>query len=283
MQNQGVEIAVQSLSPDAWICAEGTVPRDYCRLSCLLRPPRALRVHLRDAAGLVDWKPDGVECPWAGRVFGEVLKQLYDGNRWRLNLPLSVSHVVPQIVRLVGEDMGRWQEGLCQYGLMRGLFHDFKVVEPNPDDPDDPYRTDYWWCPKRSLSSVLADIWSYPTSGYAAPRPDRGALEACMRSEGSAGVLDSLLSLCRFVFQWADDGEAMVVLSHQVTRDVVERAVQSPPVRRALRDLNERALLVEWRQKREELAGDVCIVYEKPRPGGSGVRRVHRAAGKPKS
>jgi len=283
MRNQGVEIAIQSLSPDAWISVEGTQPRDYCRLSCLPRPPRAFRVCLRDAAGLVDGKPDGVECPWVGRVFGEVLKQLYDGNRWRMNLPLSVSHVVFQIVRLVGEDMGRWQDGLYRYGSARRLSHGFKMLEPNPDDPDDPYRTDYWWCPKRSLSSVLADIWSYPTSGYAAPRPDRGALEACMRSEGSAGVLDSLLSLCRFVFQWADDGEAMVVLSHQVTRDVVERAVQSPPVRRALRDLNERALLVEWRQKREELAGDVCIVYEKPRPGGSGVRRVHRAAGKPKS
>jgi len=236
-------------------------------------------VHLRDAAGLVDWKPDGVECPWAGRVFGEVLKQLYDGHRWRLNLPLSVSHVMFQIVQLVGEDMGRWQEGLCRYGSAHRLSHGFEILTPNPDDPNDPYHTDYWWCPKRSLSSVLADTWSHPTSGYAAPWPDRGALEACMRSQGSAAVLDSLLSLCRFVFQWADDGEAMLVLSHQVTRDEVERAVQSPPVRRALRDLSERALLAEWVQKREELQGDVCIVYEKPRPGGSGVRRVHRATG----
>jgi hypothetical protein len=281
MAGQGIELAVELLPDDAWIHVEGTQPRDYARLAALATRPRAFSLRLQVPDGSVNWRPDAVECPPAGRVFAEVLKQLYDGNHWRMNLPLSTAQMMFQIVRLVGDDMSRWEEGLSQYASARGLSHAFETLRPNPDDRDDPDRMDYWWCPKKALTAVLADAWSYPTSGYLAPWPDGGALEAAIRSGEGLQAVEQLISLCRFVFQWAADGETMILLSRQLSYDEVADALQRSPVKRALRSLSKKALLLDWVARREETGGIARIVYEKPRPGGAGVRRVHLADEEP--
>jgi hypothetical protein len=277
MAGQGIELTVELLPDDAWIHVEGTQPRDYARLAALATRPRAFSLRLRVPDGSVNWRPDAVECPAAGRVFAEVLKQLYDGNQWRMNLPLNTAHMMFQIVPLVGDDMSRWGEGLSRYASAHGLSHAFQTLRPNPDDHDDPYCMDYWWCPKKALSAVLADAWSSPTSGYVAPWPEGGALEAAIRSGEGLEAVERLISLCRFAFQWVADGETMVLLSRQLGYDEVTDALRCSPVQRALGSLNEKALLLDWVARREVIGGRVCTIYEKPRPGGAGVRRVHLA------
>ena len=272
-----IELAVESLpaDPGARIGRVGT--QHYYPLSHLAAPPQAFLLQLRDSAGLIKWEPDGVEGPATGRVFAALLKQLYDGNCWRMNLAVDFVPTPDSVRRRAaqGEDWER--DWLFEYMSLHKLSHAFQMLDADPDFPDDELSMDYWWCPKRALSAVLADTWSQRSMGYVAPWPDRGALKACFGPEEPVRMLESLLSTCRLVFQGRCEGEEMVILSRQLTRNEVDDAVGRPTVQDALRKLNEKALLIEWVPRREMISGIVYTVYEKPRPGGSGRQRVYWA------
>ncbi len=252
MVDRKIELSVEPLPGDAWIRVVRAGPADYCRLSGLSTGPRAWNLRLQDSAGVITWQPDGVERPGAGRLFAEVLKQLYDGRRWRMNLPLSHSTLAFRDMSpgRDDDDYDRWRDGLLRPLSRHKVRPAFRLADPNPDDPDDPHFMEYFWCPIRALGHVLADSWSLPTGGCVARLRDRGALEACYAAGDPARILERLLATCRLAFQWAGEGAAMIILSHQLTRDEIEDATHSRHVQHALRALNEKAPLVTWTARR---------------------------------
>jgi hypothetical protein len=256
----------------------------YCSLSALPVPPRAFRLRLHDSHALIHWEPDGYELPFAGRVFCAVLKALYNWKRWRVNLALSPSQVAcsPMTVpvrQIAGDDEDRERDGIFTYLTGRGLSHAFSLSSRAAVFPDEVRIMDYWWCPRRALAPIMAQVWSNRSSGYVAPWPDQGALEACFEERDPASMMHRLLSLTRLAFQGdgGSEGESMIVLSHHVSGTEIEDALNHNSVRRALRQLNEKALLVDWVFRQEEIAGHIYKVREKPRPGGAGVSEVYAA------
>ena len=287
MRDRRVELSVTALTADAWVRVgrvEEVPTRPYCRLAGLSVVPQAFLLRLQDSARLIRWEPDADELPPTGRVFAAVVRQLYDGRRWRANLAVNTSQMgcspmIAHVRSLVGDDEDRQRDGLFEHMAVHGLAHAFELVGRNPDDPDDPYVMDYWWCPKPALGPLLAENWSHRSNGYVARWPDSGRLQACFRPRRPVQILERLLSTCKFIFQGdgAGEGEAMILLSRYLTREELRNAVQHPSVGRALENLNKKALLVEWTARTEEIGGITYTVYEKRRPGGGGIRRVHAA------
>ncbi len=232
--------------------------------------PLAFRLRLYDAEGRVHWEPDGEELRATGMVFAAVLGILYDGSRARASLALNRGHLLSMAIaapqRAGDEETEQMTDALSARMRRHGLAHAFSLSARSDVFPDETYITDYWWVWKRHLASALAATWSQRSAGVVAPRPDEGGLAKCFQENSPCRLLRSLLSACKLVFQGdgAGEGESMIVLSHHLSIAEIKDALDHTSVRRALRQLDEKARLVDWVFRKEEIGGRTYTVREKP-------------------
>ena len=235
--------------PDDMEVSVAALDCEYHSVQLLRHRPGIFRLELWNSTRSVGWDPQGEELSWAGRTFSELLHALYDGRHWRLSLYLSLHLMVnyrerghPTGPDDSGPPWGWFVERMREQDLSMAFWLTepwcLHTIDDAPQADPDEYRWYHWWCPKAALTKTLTKAWDWNCKGYLASRSGLNRLEECFSVENFADRLDRILDTCKFVFQGANHGSQMVILSRTLSLAEVRAAARHPSVRRALRGLS---------------------------------------------